>query len=309
MFTVVARSASAKGVVLATLAGAMLLVSSAMAQTKKALTTAEVLEASTPGDWRPLDPANTLYLDLAAGRVVIELAPAFAPNHVANIKALVDNRYFDGLSINRVQDNYVVQWGDAEEKRSLGTAKPKLAPEWDRSATGLPFISVPGPDGYAPETGFSDGWPVARDPKSGRAWLTHCYAMVGAGRGDTADSGNGAELYAVIGHAPRNLDRNVTLVGRVVQGIELLSSMPRGTGGLGFYEQAASRIPIRSVRLAADLPAAERIDLETLRTDTPTFAAYVESRRNRREAWYTTPVGHADVCAIRVPVRLRPVGR
>ena len=309
MMAMVAWSGSVRRIATAALAGAMLLTGGVAAQEKKALTTAEVLEASTPDDWRPLDPANTLYLDLAAGRVVIELAPAFAPNHVANIKTLVGSRYFDGLSINRVQDNYVVQWGDAEEKRPLGSAKPKLAPEWDRAATGMRFTPVPGPDGYAPETGFSDGWPVARDPKNGRAWLTHCYAMVGVGRGDTVDSGSGAELYAVIGHAPRNLDRNVTLVGRVVQGIELLSSLPRGTGGLGFYEQAASRIPIRSVRLAADVPAAERVSLETLRTDTPTFAAYVESRRNRREPWYVTPVGHADVCAIKVPVRAQSAGR
>ncbi len=93
------------------------------------------------------------------------------------------------------------------------------------------------------------------------------------GRDNPADSGGGTELYAVIGHAPRHLDRNVTLVGRVVKGIELFSVLPRGTGDLGFYEKPEQRVPIRSIRVAADVPESRRTPLEILRTDTPTFAA------------------------------------
>src|SRR5581483_7807517 len=103
--------------------------------------------------------------------------------------------------------------------------------------------------------------------------------------------------------APRHLDRNVTLVGRVIQGMELLSSLPRGTGPLGFYEKAEQRVPIKSIRVASDVPAAERTELEVMRTDTPAFAAYVESRRNRREEWFKVPAGHVDVCNVPVPVR------
>src|SRR6185369_2184907 len=65
---------------------------------KKAPTMAEVLSASKASDWRALDVENTIYLELTNGRVVIELAPTFAPNHVANIKALVREHYFDGLA-------------------------------------------------------------------------------------------------------------------------------------------------------------------------------------------------------------------
>src|SRR6267154_2675712 len=84
-------------------------------------TMAEVLAASKPGDWRALDPEKTLYVEFASGRVVIELAPEFAPRHVANVKALTRERYYDGLAIVRVQDNYVVQWADPEsEKPDLG---------------------------------------------------------------------------------------------------------------------------------------------------------------------------------------------
>ena len=75
-------------------------------------TSAEVLASATASDWRRLDDARTLYLELPAGRVILELAPAFAPEHVENIQTLARERYFDGLAILRAQDNYVVQWGD-----------------------------------------------------------------------------------------------------------------------------------------------------------------------------------------------------
>jgi peptidylprolyl isomerase len=266
---------------------------------------ADVLAASTPADWRPLDPQRTLYLDLETGRVIIELAPQFAPNHVANIIALAREGYFDGLGFMRSQDNYVVQWGDADGKRVVRTAKKTLPAEFARTAKGLPFTRLPDPDSYAPQTGLSDGFAVARDSATGTAWLTHCYGTLGAGRDNDADSGGGTELYVVIGHSPRHLDRNVTLVGRVVQGMELLSVLRRGTGPSGFYETPQERTPIRSMRVAADLPESERVPLEVLRTDTPTFAAVVEARRNRSEEWFKYKAGHVELCNVPVPVRRR----
>jgi peptidylprolyl isomerase len=269
-------------------------------------TMAEVLAAATPGDWRPLDPESTLYLQLGSGRVVIELAPAFAPLHAANIRALVREHYFDGLAIVRSQDNYVVQWADPDGKRPLGGASATLVPEFTAPAAGLPFTRLPDADGYAPQVGFSNGFPVGRDPRTGTAWLAHCYGMVGVGRGNELDSGNGAELYVVIGNAPRHLDRNIAVVGRVVKGMEWLSTLPRGTGPLGFYERPEQNVPIVSVRLAADVPAAEREKLEVLRTDTPTFERLVESRRNRQDDWYKVPAGYVELCNVPLVVRAQP---
>ena len=267
-------------------------------------TMAEVLAAAAPADWRPLDAGHTLYLELDSGRVVIELAPRFAPEHAANILRLARQGYYDGLAIVRSQDNFVVQWADPDGKRPLGEARATLPPEFTVPlAASLPFTPLPDGDGYAPEVGFSDGFPAARDRQAGQAWLAHCYAMVGAGRGNEVDSGNGAELYVVIGHAPRQLDRNIALVGRVVQGMERLATLPRGSGPLGFYEQPAQHVPIRRVRVAADVPESERSRLEVLRTDTATFAALVEARRNRRDEWYKVPAGHIDLCNVPIPVR------
>lgn len=278
----------------------MLAMSAALSHAK---TMQEVLADSKPSDWRKLDPQNTLYMELATGRVIIELAPEFAPRHTANLHTLVSERYFDGLAFMRVQDNFVAQWGDAEGKKPLGTAKKTLAPEFTRRVEGLTFVALPDSDTYAPQTGFANGFPAARDPSTGDAWLVHCYGVVGVGRDNAVDSGGGTELYAVIGHAPRQLDRNITVVGRVVRGIELLSSLPRGTGALGFYERAEQRVPIERVRLAADVPENERTKLEVLRTDTDTFTQLIEARRNRRDEWYKVPAGRIDVCNVPLPVR------
>jgi len=164
------------------------------------------------------------------------------------------------------------------------------------------------PDGdvYAPEAGFSDGLPVARSASLHRSWLAHCYGMVGVGRDLDVQSGSGAELYVVIGHAPRHLDRNVALVGRVVKGMELLSALPRGSGQMGFYAKAEAPTPIKSIRVAADVPQAERSKLEVLRTDSPTFTALIESRRNRPEDFFMVPAGHIDLCNVPIAVREQP---
>jgi len=265
----------------------------------------DILAHSPAGDWRPIDPENTLYMDLPAGRVIIELDPAYAPNHAANIKALAREGYFDASAILRAQDNYVVQWGRPDDSpRPIRMAHATLQPEFERARRQDDvFTRLPDPDTYASEVGFSDGFPAARDQT--RTWLTHCYGMVGAGRDVAADSGGGTELYVVIGQSPRHLDRNVTLVGRVVQGMELLSVMPRGSGDLGFYTTAAERTPISRIRVASDVPPEERTDLEELRTDSRTFVELVASRRDRRDDWFKYDAGRINVCNVPLPVRVR----
>ncbi|WP_190285812.1 peptidylprolyl isomerase [Montanilutibacter psychrotolerans] len=298
----------------AALAGALLAMPAAAtepAPPAKARSMQEIIDAAKPSDWRALDPARTLYMELDSGRVVVELAPQFAPEHVANITALAHEGFWNGMSINRSQDNFVVQWGDPEgeneaNRKPLGSAKGKLPAEFSRASEGLAFHALPDRDGWAPQVGFVDGFPAARDPEQGQAWLAHCYGMVGAGRDLAADSSTGAELYVVIGQSPRQLDRNITTVGRVVEGIERLSVLARGTGPLGFYEQPSQRTPIRAIRLASDVPAAERSPIEVLRSDTPLFDELVEARRNRRDDFYKRPAGHIDLCNVPLPSRRTP---
>jgi peptidylprolyl isomerase len=294
---------------------AMLAASSSFAadakkEPPKYLTTAEVLASATPEDWRRLDPADTLYLDIAAGRIVIELSRVHAPQHVAAIRTLAREGYWNGLAINRLQDNFVAQWGDPEAENpdkmkplpKLGPMPPEFASPISKE---LPFSALPDKDGWAKQVGFTQGMASARS--TAEQWLVHCYGAVGVGRDTAPDSGLGNELYVVIGQSPRQLDGNVAVVGKVWRGMDLLASLPRGTGGgLGLYEKAEQRAPIKSLRLAADVPAPERTDLEVLRDDRPIFAKLVESRRNRRDEWYVKPAGHIDVCNIAVPVRDAP---
>jgi peptidylprolyl isomerase len=294
---------------LAALAGlvlAVLVVGLAGGAAAKPVTVADLLAGSPAEDWRVPDPKDTLYLDLARGRVVIELASRAAPQHVANIRALAQAHYFDGLAIVRVQDNYVVQWDDPAEHHRPVPAGVHATVEFTAAAgADTRFVPLPDRDAYAPQVGFLDGFPAARDPRAHIVWLAHCYGMVGAGRDDPPES-DGTEMYAVIGHAPRQLDRNVALVGRVLKGMELLSSLPRGSGEMGFYLPAEATIPIRSVRIAADVPTAERTPIEVLRTNSATFRAVLDQRRQRHEPWFKFSPDHIDLCNVPLPVRAIP---
>ena len=273
---------------------------------------AELLAKSTAAEWRTPDPHNLLVMQLQTGRVLIELAPDFTPLHAANIRTMARQHYYDGLAIVRVQDNFVTQWGDpagdnndpASKPRSLGKAHATLPPEYTRPIDPrLEWTPLPDGDVYAPEVGFSEGFPAARDPASGEQWLTHCYGMVGVGRDIGPETGSGSELYVVIGQSPRRLDRNLAIAGRVLEGMPLLSALPRGTGPMGFYDKPAQRTPIESVRLASELPPAQRPAVQVLRTDSATFAALLDAQRHRHDDLYKVSSGKVGLCSVDIPVR------
>lgn len=262
-----------------------------------------------PGDWVAIPDDELLVMTLGNGRqVIIRLAPRYAPVHVANIRALARAKWWDGETVYRVQDNYVVQWGDATEKKPLPpglgiVANPPAEyswPSWD----GVTALTKPDP--YATRTGHSaDGWPLAGN--AGETWVPHCYAMVGVARDMAPSTGSGGDLYTVIGHAPRHLDRNIAIVGRIVEGMDALTTLPRGTGGgLGLYEDPKLYVPITQVRLASDLPAATRPRFQYRRADNPRFAAWIRTRENREPPFFTVPSGGADICNVMPPVRRAP---
>ncbi len=266
----------------------------------------EILEQAPASDWAALDPDWTLYMELPQGRVIMALSPDFSPEHAENVRALARAHYWDGAAITRVQDNYVVQWGRPEgSPADMGGGRAEIeAHEYFRSAEGLPFTPLPDPDSYAEQTGFTGGFWAARNER-GETWMIHCYGAIGVGRENPPNTGNSTELYTVIGQAPRHLDRNLAMVGRIVHGMELLTSLPRGTGPLGFYEQPEQRTPIRSVRLASDVPEGERTNLEVLRTDSLSFRDVIASRRHRHEEFFVEPTDRINVCNVPLPVRER----
>jgi peptidylprolyl isomerase len=286
------------------LLSAALLIGAAPAP-EKLQTPTDIVAAAPAAAWKTIDPDKLIVMDLAGGgRVVIQLAPEFAPVHVANIQALARSGYWDGATIYRVQDNYVAQWGlnDSGKPWPAGVA-PKPPAEYTRALKGLSVTPLGSPDAYAPGAGFADGWPIAYDSKAGWANLAHCYGSVGVGRDLSPDTGTGGELYAVIGNAPRQLDRVIAVVGRVVDGIDRLSSLPRGTEALGFYKDKAQYVPVARIRLASDMLAAERPAYEYLDSASPSFARYLHVRANRHDDFYIRPAGGVDLCNVQVPVR------
>jgi peptidylprolyl isomerase len=275
-------------------------------------TPSEIVAKAPAADWQRIAPSDLLVMDLApdtAGKprqVVIQLMPApFSQGWVGNIRKLVAARWYDGIAVVRVQDNYVVQWGDPDGE-TAGKAKPlpkglTVVPqsEYAAPANGLPKSANGGNDAYAVRNGFSAGWPIAGNDKA--SWPIHCYGMVGVGRNMAPDTGTGAELYVVNGQAPRQLDRNVALVGRVISGMENLSALPRGTGDMGFYKTAQERVPILSVRMGNEVSGLP--GYEYLSTESGSFAAYVDKRANRKDDFYVQPAGGVDVCNVPVPIR------
>ena len=329
-----------------------------------------IVDAAPAGEWVNIAPSDLLVMDLAADsegnarRVVIQLMPEpFSQGWIRNIRKLAAAHWWDGTSINRVQDNYVVQWGDAgHDNPESGETEQKALPEGLETVPDSEYVvatlpDYPGPisfdeatdrqiafvtnaiamarlhfghldifgededpdqsfkmfglarmaDRYSDINSFTRGWSVAgkRNDETFDTdfWPIHCYGAVGVGRNYSPDTGSGAELYTVIGHAPRHLDRNIAVVGRVIEGIEHLSSLPRGKGQLGFYEDASKRVPITSIRLASELPTAEQPRFEYLDTEAETFAKYADARANRRDPFFIKPAGGADICNIPVPVR------
>ena len=272
---------------------------------RKLQTPSDVVAAAPASAWKAIPADDLMIMDLKdGGRIVVQLAPRFAPVHVANIKALARTGYWDGATIYRVQDNYVAQWGlnDSDKPWPAGV-NPKPPAEYWRPLKGLSIKPLGYPDSYAPGAGFADGWPVAYSPKAGWATLTHCYATVGVGRNLDPDTGTGGELYAIIGQPTRHMDRNLAIVGRVIEGIDRLSSLPRGTEALGFYKDKAQYVPITGIRLASQMPAGERPSYEYMDTKSASFARYLQLRANRHDEFYTHPAGGVDLCNVPVPVR------
>jgi len=286
---------------------------------KPAPSPGEIVAAAPGGDWVDIAPDELLVMTLAPDakgkprRVVIQLMAApLSQGWVGNIRMLAKARWWDGTAVYRVQDNYVSQWGDAEGD---DPAKAKTLPEGLRTVPESDYLTKVAPgafdalpktvDPYARGNGFVQGWPVAMN-EAGTVWPTHCYGMVGVARDLSPNTGTGSELYAVIGHAPRHLDRNIALVGRVIEGMEHLSSLPRGPGALGFYDKIEDRTPIRTVRLASELPNAERPRLQYLATQSESFERYAEARTNRRDPFFIVPAGGADLCNVPVPIRTKP---
>ena len=272
----------------------------------KPLTSAEIIARAPANAWVTVPPEDLMVIDLDdEQRIVIALAPDFAPMHVENVRIMARTHWYDGLTINRVQDNYVTQWGDVTDMKPLPPKAVAIPPaEYERSVRGLTFHPIPYRDAYSPMVGYVGAWPVASDGRN--AWLVHCYGMVGVGRDVPPSTGSGVELYAVIGHGPRHLDRNIATIGRVLSGVEALAALPRGSEQMGFYKEGSPRPVMTKVRMASDMPIEERPSWQIMTSDGPSLLPWLTARANRKDAFFIRPAGAVDICNAMPPVRETP---
>ena len=254
-------------------------------------------------DWRDIPDNEMLVMTLNDGRqIFVRLAARFAPGHVSNIRKLAQAKWWDGESIYRVQENWVAQWGDATETKPLPPNVLTRPPAEYEIGTFSAAQRLSKSDGYSTASGVTaDGWPIATDGQA--AWLTHCYGSVGVARDVAPDTGTGAELFTPIGQSARRLDRNYTVVGRIVEGMQFLSALPRSSASMGVYASANERTGIASVRLASDLPEDDRPRFQYRATDNLRYAAAIQLRE--RPAPPMVPVG-LEVCDLSPGVRRKP---
>ncbi|WP_428409151.1 peptidylprolyl isomerase [Hyphococcus sp.] len=258
-----------------------------------------IVENAPESDWRGLDPENTLYMDLPAGTVVIELRPDFAPGHVSRIKELTREGFYDGLTFHRVIEGFMAQGGDPKGDGTGGSSKPDLKAEFTRDSTEVEGFREIGRDRIAPRLGYVDGMPTAAEPegvrtflKNGRAdvWPVHCPGVMSMARATDVNSAN-SQFFLMIGDSRLNLDQRYTAWGWIVDGYEATRRIVRG-------EPPSRPTPIIRMRVEADIPASEREDIKVLKTDSQTFTDYLKAAGDLSDTGYIK-----DICEIKVPVK------
>ncbi len=270
----------------------------------------EILQQSPKDTWYMLNQDNLIYITLNNGAlVVMELNDTFAPKHAEQIRLLAKQAYWDNLPVYRVQDNYVVQFGGLDYEtdtmiKPLPDTIKKLPAEFTIAENSIKITTLKDKEPYSDKVGFVDGFAVAVKDK--QAFLVQCYGVVGSARDNAPDSSQGSELYVIIGQPARHIDRQITVVGRVVHGMEHLSTLTRGAGSMGFFEKGQDfPATIKSIRLGSQLPSHEQLQFEALRTDSQTFADVIDARRHLQGEWFAAAVsGGMGICDTRQTVRL-----
>jgi peptidylprolyl isomerase len=249
--------------------------------------------------WRQVDPDNLVFIDLFEGQVAIELNPLFAPETVKQFRKLVKEQFYDSLSFYRVIDGFVAQGGDGSDLGKLSMV-PLIDAEFERELSDdIEFTRVQKNDLFAPETGFVDGFAAARDISENKIWLTHCPGVVAMARNDDPDSSR-TDFYFVIGQAPRYLDRNMNIFGRVIHGMDVVQKIRRGlTNENGIIQDETTSSRIRGMQLASEIPKSERLSAFVMDTNSKGFEKILKTRRDRKQAFFhNKPPEILDVCQV-----------
>lgn len=276
------------------LAGAMALIMAGFAEAQA--------NNEAPSEWLPIPAENILLIDTEKGLVTVELNSDFAPAHAERMRALAASGVLNGERFYRVIEAFVAQGGLADEEK-IETWET-LQNENDRAYGGEGFVPLGNADLFASEIGHIDGFPVGRDDALGREWLLHCPGAMAMARDVDPDSGS-TEFYIVL-DAQRYLDRNLTVFGRVIDGMEHVQALKRGKREIenGVIQSPEQGDLIQRFEIASNLPEGERTGWEKMDTASDAFEAFKTSKRVRGdEFFYRTPPEVLDICSFTAPVR------
>lgn len=162
-------------------------------------------QANAQNKWTQRDLDNYIYIDLEYGRVIIELFPNLAPNHITRIKTLATEGFYDGIVFHRVIEGFMAQTGDPTGTGMGGSDLPDLAAE------------------------FSD------EP--------HIRGVVSMARASNPNSAN--SQFFIVTDDSRFLDTQYTVWGRVVKGMEFVDQIKKGSGSGGMVNNPDKIIKMR----------------------------------------------------------------
>ena len=258
----------------------------------------QAITAPTAADWRTPDPQDILVIDTNKGRILVELAPLAAPNHVARLRELTRKGLYDGRSFFRVIDAFMAQTGDPEDRGTGGSDLPDLAAEFTfRRGAETPFVRVA--DQTVAEIGFIGSLPVMTQSSQlmpmtadGRVsgWALFCPGVAGMARGGAPDSAN--SQFFLMRQAYPSLEKRYTAFGRVISGLEVVRAIKTGEP-VDPPQDVMTR-----VQVLADMPASSRPKVRVIETRGAWFAAEIARVRASLGADFTA-------CAISIPSEVK----
>jgi peptidylprolyl isomerase len=251
-----------------------------------------------PADWRTPDPSNVLVIDTNKGRIVVEMLPEVAPQHVAQIRALAHENFYDGQRFFRVIDKFMDQTGDPQNNGQGGSTKPNIPAEFTfRRGSDLPFVMAA--DQTVAEIGFIKSLPVmsqsmmlgamTKDQKV-TAWALYCQGVMGMARDENVDSGN--SQFFLMRYPYPSLEKKYTAWGRVISGQDVVRAIKTGEP----VDDPQDRM--ERVRVLADLPEKDQPKIRVVDPAGPWFKAEIARVRAAKGADFTA-------CDVDIPVEVK----
>lgn len=260
-----------------------------------AVSASDVIKNAKAHEWQTVSTQNILKITLPTGSAYIKLNPELAPKHTAHIKELAREGFYKDTSVYRFVEGFVAQGGDSSGNKKIQTANKTVPAEFYLETT-QPFkITELKGDGYAPVTGFLNGFAVAQNQTHTQTWQVHCNGVFAMARDNDINSAS-TEFFVTIGQGPRYLDKNITVFGRVLEGMEHFNRLQRTpTDGVAFN-------PITNVQVLADVKNDKSV-FKVMKTDSVSFKRLIDARKNRTEPWFVQSYNYVDVCAMPIPTK------